>query len=422
MKYISTKNSEVFYSLRDAAFMGLAPDGGLFVPAGVPIVKPEEIAGASFPEMAARLAGIFFGDEVQQTMLDDICREAFDFPVPLKHLGDNRYTLELFHGPTMAFKDFGARFMARMMARLHDGDRELTVLTATSGDTGGAVANGFYGVPGVNVVILYPEDGVSTFQERQMTSFGDNIHPVKVQGTFDDCQRMTRKMLGDAECRRRHNLTSANSINVLRWLPQSFYYFHGCRLWREATGRERPTIVVPSGNYGNLAAGILGRRMSNYAWELVAASNANSIVPDFLRTGVYRPEPSRRTLSNAMDVGQPSNFERMLWLFGGYHGTLKDAIRGAVCSDASTLQAIRELYDTHGYVSDPHSAVGYHAFRQLGADGFWLSTASACKFADVVEKALGAGVIPGGEFPPPLQPAHRITPGNGDLRELISQL
>lgn len=391
MKYISTRNSNHAYSLRDAAFMGLAPDNGLFVPASVPMVDLDEImehAAESFPAMAARLSLYFFGDDLSEDTLQSICRNAFNFSVPLKHLGDECYTLELFHGPTYAFKDFGARFMAGMMSHLHDKDRELTVLTATSGDTGGAVANGFHNIPGIKVVIYYPADGVSDFQEHQMTSLGGNIHAIKVQGTFDDCQKIVKDAFADPDFRNSHHVTSANSINILRWLPQTFYYFYGYHLWRKATGRNNPAIVVPSGNYGNLAAGMLARRMSDRAWELIAASNENRVIPDFLDKGVYTPAASRKTLSNAMDVGNPSNFERMLWLSGGYHGSLKEAIRGISCSDNDTLQSIREMYDKYGYISDPHSAVGYYAAKQCRIDGFWLSTADACKFGSTVEQAL----------------------------------
>lgn len=393
MKYYSTRDTgrRSPCGLDEAAFMGLAPDGGLFVPERIPQVDMERVAQLaehSYADMAAYVAAAIM-DDMDPDMLSGAVHAAYDFPISLHEVGDGLYTLELFHGPTFAFKDFGARFMGRVAGVLNGG-RQLTVLAATSGDTGSAVAHGFSGVEGVRVVILYPEGKVSPLQEAQMTTLGGNIHPLRVDGTFDDCQRLVKEMFGDEALRCRVRITSANSINLLRWLPQSFYYFYGWAAWRRATGRDEPDVVVPSGNYGNLAAGMLARRMGLPVRRFVAASNANDVVPEFLRTGVYRPRPSVRTVANAMDVGAPSNFERMLWLCGGDPEALRRELCGFSCGDDDILSLMGEMYARYGYLSDPHSAVGYGAARALGADGFWLSTAHAAKFGDAVRRATGA--------------------------------
>lgn len=394
MKYYSTRDkSQKCFALSDAAFMGLAPDGGLFLPERIPQVdmkRVEELAEQSYADMALYLAQQIF-DDVDVAALESVVRSAYDFPIGMRELGDDLHTLELFQGPTHAFKDFGARFMGRMTGLLNDGG-ELTILTATSGDTGSAVANGFYGVEGVRVVILYPDGKVSPLQEAQMTTLGGNIHPLKVKGNFDDCQRMVKSMFRDVDLRREVRITSANSINLLRWLPQSFYYFYGYCAWKRMTGRDNPEVVVPSGNYGNLTAGMFARRMGLPLKGFVAASNANDVVPEFLQSEVYRPRASVQTVANAMDVGDPSNFERMMQLCGEDIAALRSEVRGFSCSDVKIKQAIAEIYNQYGYLSDPHSAVGYLATKQLGVDGFWLSTAHAAKFGEVVEPV--AGVAP----------------------------
>ena len=394
MKYYSTRDkSQKCFALSDAAFMGLAPDGGLFLPERIPQVdmkRVEELAEQSYADMALYLAQQIF-DDVDVAALESVVRSAYDFPIEMRELGDDLHTLELFQGPTHAFKDFGARFMGRMTGLLNDGG-ELTILTATSGDTGSAVANGFYGVEGVRVVILYPDGKVSPLQEAQMTTLGGNIHPLKVKGNFDDCQRMVKSMFRDVDLRREVRITSANSINLLRWLPQSFYYFYGYCAWKRMTGRDNPEVVVPSGNYGNLTAGMFARRMGLSLKGFVAASNANDVVPEFLQSEVYSPRASVQTVANAMDVGDPSNFERMMQLCGEDIAALRSEVRGFSCSDVKIKQAIAEIYNKYGYLSDPHSAVGYLATKQLGVDGFWLSTAHAAKFGEVVEPV--AGVAP----------------------------
>jgi threonine synthase len=388
--------------------------------------KVTERARESFADMAEYLAGLFFGDELPAGELQKVAREAFDFPVPLKHIGDNLYTLELFHGPTAAFKDFGAGFMGRMLGRLRDADKKLTILTATSGDTGSAVAHGFYGIPGIEVVVLYPDGKVSDLQESQMTTLGGNIHALRVAGTFDDCQRMVKEVFADRDFRSRHNVTSANSINLLRWIPQSFYYFWGWTQWCALAGAdEAPEVVVPSGNYGNLSAGMLARRMGLPIKRFVAASNANDVIPEWLRTGTYRPRPSLQTIANAMDVGAPSNYERMMTLTGGDIEAVRREIVGWASSDDDIRTAIRELYDRYGYISDPHSAAGYLAARHYDSRGFWLSTAAAAKFGEVIEPVLG--VAP--EVPERLarlvgrpKISTPMAPDAGELRDFVAGL
>ena len=390
MKYYSTKdtNHERPFSLKDAAFAGLAPDGGLFVPERIPQVdmaKVEALADESYAAMSTYLAQTLF-DDVPAEDMSRLVADAYDFPVRLNSIAEGLYNLELFHGPTYAFKDFGARFMGRMLGYLGDGE-PITILAATSGDTGSAVAHGFYGVDNVRVVILYPDGKVSPLQEAQMTTLGGNIHPLKVSGNFDDCQRLVKTMFKDAELRGKVRITSANSINLLRWMPQSFYYFYAYCMWKKATGKGEPVVAVPSGNYGNLAAGMLAKRMGLPIKGFVAASNANSVVPEYLESGDYNPRPSVRTVANAMDVGDPSNFERMIWLCKGSYDAMTEEIKGYWCNDEMILAAIKEINDMYGYTSDPHSAVGYLAVKECSVDGFWLSTAHAAKFCEIIEKA-----------------------------------
>jgi threonine synthase len=390
MKYYSTRDNhhEHPFSLKDAAFAGLAPDGGLFVPECIPQVdmeKVEALAEESYAAMATYLAQTIF-DDVPAEDMARLVADAYDFPVKLNSISEGLYNLELFHGPTYAFKDFGARFMGRMLGYLGDGE-PITILAATSGDTGSAVAHGFYGVDNVRVVILYPDGKVSPLQEAQMTTLGGNIHPLKVAGNFDDCQRLVKTMFKDNELRSKVRITSANSINLLRWIPQSFYYFYAYCMWKKATGKDNPVVAVPSGNYGNLAAGMLAKRMGLPIAGFVAASNANSVVPEYLESGEYNPRPSVRTVANAMDVGDPSNFERMMWLCNGSYDAMADEIKGYWCNDEMILAAIKEINDLYGYVSDPHSAVGYLAVKKYSVEGFWLSTAHAAKFCEIIEKA-----------------------------------
>lgn len=397
MKWYSTrdKKRENGCSLREAVMMGLAPDGGLFVPERIPQVdlsEAERRARESYASLATYLAGLFFGEDLDPQLLTREMKALYDFPVSLRRVGQGRYTLDLFHGPTCAFKDFGAGFMGRMVGLLGRKQERLVILTATSGDTGSAVAHGFYNVPGVDVVVLYPEGKISRLQECQMTALGGNIHPLRVAGTFDDCQRLVKELFADASFRRRRCVTSANSINLLRWIPQAFYYFYGYFLWRQETGGENPTVVVPSGNCGNLAAGMLARRMGLPIGGFVAASNLNDVVPEFLQTGLYRPRPSVQTLASAMDVGAPSNFERMLWLCGGDSEALRGELAGFRCDNAQIRRTIDCLYERCGYFSDPHSAVGYAASMAVGKPGFYLSTAHPAKFGEVISSVTGSRI------------------------------
>lgn len=397
MNFYSTRDRErkQACTLREAAMMGLAPDGGLFVPERIPqadLDEAERLAGESYAALAGYLAGLFFGDDLDTEALRRELATLYDYPVPLRRVGRGRYTLELFHGPTCAFKDFGAGFMGRAVGMLGAAGERLVILTATSGDTGSAVAHGFYNVPGVDVVVLYPEGKISRLQECQMTALGGNIHPLRVAGTFDDCQRLVKELFADESFRRRRRVTSANSINLLRWIPQAFYYFYGYFSWRRETGGDLPTIVVPSGNFGNLAAGMLAQRMGLPVGGFVAASNLNDVVPEFLRTGVYRPRPSVQTPASAMDVGAPSNFERMLWLCGGDPERLRSELEGFRCDNAGIRRTIDELYERYGYFSDPHSAVGYAASMAIGKPGFYLSTAHPAKFGEVIASVTGSRV------------------------------
>lgn len=433
MRFYSTREKNPaarLFSLKEAAVMGLAPDGGLFMPERIPQVdmkRIEELSSRSFPEMAAYLASLFF-DEFSESQLLEVCRAAFDFPIPLKCVSAESalYTLELFHGPTFAFKDVGARFMGQMLGRLADKEKRINVLVATSGDTGSAVAQGFWGVEGVDVTILFPKGKVSPFQESQMTTLGKNIHPVAVEGCFDDCQRMVKELLGDKEFSARHSLTSANSINILRWIPQSFYYFWGYCQWMRATGQSLsaaqfqaaaqqplalqpaspvgPVVVVPSGNYGNIAAGMLAKKMGLPIRSFIAVSNANDTFPRLLSSGVYEPHTTIPTIANAMDVSAPSNYERIMNLYSAPKSAvesdqnsdpesaleaLRNEVLGFSCSDTLIKAGIAEQYSKYGYLACPHSSTGYLLASQARIEGFWLSTAHYAKFINVISDALG---------------------------------
>lgn len=398
MKYISTRDKQNSYTLRQAAFTGLAPCGGLYMPIDIPHInlsQAMDAAAKGYADLALHLARPYFESELGKQILEDVVEHAYHFAPELHRFDGLRASaLELFHGPTFAFKDYGARFMGSMLGALNrESDRELTILTATSGDTGSAVAHGFYGVKGVKVLLLFPKGRISPLQESQMTTLGGNIHPFSVDGSFDDCQRMVKEVFADhAYCSAR-NITSANSINILRWIPQSFYYFYGYYLWQlqDSNAGRTPEIVVPSGNYGNISAGMLARRMGLPVKHFVGASNANDVVPRFLRGETYTPGNSLRTLANAMDVGTPSNFERMMHLTDGSAEKLRSQISGFSASDDDINRTIREVYEKYGYRIDPHSAIGYQASKELDVDGFWLSTAHEAKFSEVLTAALPEG-------------------------------
>ncbi len=380
-------------TLSDALFSGLAPDGGLYVPIRLaPFeARPERVD--SLADVGRWLAPTLFSD-TPADVIDRVVTEAFDFPVPLVEVDENLHVLELFHGPTHAFKDIGARFMARLMAEIDPGGGRRTVLVATSGDTGSAVAHAFHGLPGYRVIVLFPRNGVSARQRRQMTTLGGNIMALAVRGTFDDCQRMAKEAFNDAELRRRHRLTSANSINVGRLLPQTFYYVYAAaRLgWSEKPVR----FVVPSGNLGNLSGGLLAHKCGMPNAGFLAAVNANRGFPDFLADGTFEPRPSIRTFSSAMDVGDPSNLERIQWLYRDDPAQLRDDVTGASVSDDETRGCIERVYQRSAYVLDPHTAVGFLAHRRQpappGTSSVVLATAHPAKFPEVVEEAIGRAV------------------------------
>ena len=405
MDYYSTNGRSRPVAFREAALTGLADDGGLFMPASIPDLPAafwRDCDALTFAEIAEEMAAPFVDGDIPLPALRAIVQDALAFDAPLVELAPGLRILELFHGPTLAFKDFGARFMARVFAYLRAGAtqdaRELTVLVATSGDTGSAVAQGFHGVPGTRVVLLYPSGKVSRIQEQQLTTLGDNITALEVRGAFDDCQRMVKAAFRDPELQARLALTSANSINIARLIPQTFYYAYAYAQLREKS--SPPVFAVPSGNFGNLTAGVLAQRMGMPCAGFVAATNANDVVPAYLASGRFTPRPSQQTHSSAMDVGDPSNFARLLALYGGDHARMAREIHGNSVSDDDTLAAMRELYDRYGYVADPHTAVGYRGLSRylhgLGdtnqQQGIVLATAHPAKFAETCREALGIEV------------------------------
>ena len=386
-------------SLKEAILRSLPADNGLYMPDNIYPLGDDfwhEWRDLPFAEIGFRVASAFFGEDVPAAELREIVDGTLAFDAPLIQLAPGDFMLELFHGPTLAFKDFGARFMSRLMAYLTRGDtRELTVLVATSGDTGGAVASAFYQVPGTRVIILFPKGKVSPLQEKQLTTLGGNITALEIDGSFDDCQRLVKSAFLDADLSERLNLTSANSINLARLVPQSFYYFHSSRLLPPGV---EPVFVVPSGNFGNLTAGLLATRLGLKVKKFVAATNRNAVVPEYLSTGVYQPQPSMATISNAMDVGAPSNFVRMLALFGNDWMRMAGDIDGMFFDDDSTRAAIREVQSLYQYQIDPHGAVGWLAARKWraahpGNATIVLETAHPAKFLEVMEAELGLGCV-----------------------------
>jgi len=397
MPYHSTNDPSHRVDLSTAVLRSLPPDNGLYMPDTLPVLAPEFWAGyreKSFQEIGTAVANAFFGDDVPLAALEEIVAATLTFDAPVRELGTRDFLLELFHGPTLAFKDFGARFMARLMAWLTRGDdRPLTILVATSGDTGGAVASAFHNVPGTRVVILYPKGGVSGLQEKQLTTLGGNITALEIEGSFDDCQHLVKSAFLEPGLGERLNLTSANSINLSRLVPQSFYYI---RAARQVDGP--PVFVVPSGNFGNLTAGLLATRLGLPVAGFVAATNANDVVPSYLASGNYSPRPSVATLSNAMDVGAPSNFARMSALFRGSWEEMRGRISGASYSDTQTREAIREAYQHTGEALCPHTAIGWLAARDFrtahpDATTITLATAHPSKFIDTLDDVLGPDTV-----------------------------
>lgn len=396
MQYYSTNRQAPTVDFRKAAIDGLAPDKGLYFPERIPAIEKDWIEGIenlSKEEIAFRVIQPYVGDTIAEEKLLQIVSETVNFPIPLVKVNDAVYSLELFHGPTLAFKDIGARFMSRCLGYfLKDNDKKVTVLVATSGDTGGAVASGFYNVKGVDVVILYPSGKVSPVQEKQLTTLGKNIHALEVSGTFDDCQHMVKQAFAEPELNKKLFLTSANSINVARWLPQQFYYFFAYKQWPDK--HHPPVVCVPSGNFGNICAGILASSSGLPVEHFIAACNINDIVSDYLETGLLEPKPAKPTLSNAMDVGNPSNFVRILEIFQHQFPELKKKLSSYSISDEETLQTIKWVYKEHDYLLDPHGAVGFLALERYlanypGAKGIFLETAHPVKFPEAVEKVTG---------------------------------
>lgn len=399
MLLVSTRNPGLRVSLKEAVMTGLPPDNGLYMPVEIPQLPAsffQEAHSWSFEKMSFEVARHLMAGALPEEILESVVYGALGFDAPLVHPGtEDTAFLELFHGPTLAFKDFGARFMARLMGHyVRDEKRELVILTATSGDTGGAVAAGFHHTPGIRVVVLYPEGKVSPLQEKQIAALGGNIHALRVSGSFDDCQALVKQAFLDSELRALRWLTSANSINIARLIPQSFYYF---RAWQQIAPDRPQAFVVPSGNFGNLTAGLFAARMGLPVAGFVAATNANDVVPAYLRTGEFLPRPSTATLSNAMDVGNPSNFARMKYLFQDDVQAMGNTLSGYAYTDHHTLEAIKALWQRHGYLADPHTAVGY-----LAAGGWAdshpgilktvLATAHPAKFIDTVTVAIGRDI------------------------------
>lgn len=399
MLYFSTNNNSPKADFKEATIKGQAPDKGLYFPETIPSVDKDLIKNIhqySKEEIACKVIRPYVGDVIPKRELERIVAETVYFDFPLVKIEDNIFSLELFHGPTLAFKDVGARFMSRCLGYfVKDNNKKVTVLVATSGDTGGAVANGFYDVDGVDVVILYPSGKVSSVQELQLTTLGKNIEALEVDGSFDDCQQMVKQAFADEGLNKQLFLTSANSINVARWLPQQFYYFFAYKEWVDKN--NPPVISVPSGNFGNICAGLLAHRSGLPVSHFIAACNENNIVTEYLETGSYIPKKSVATISNAMDVGNPSNFVRILELFHKEFQSLKNVMSSYSFSDEETKTILREVYLIDNYLLDPHGAVGYGALKKYldkypHLKGMFLETAHPVKFYDVVEPIINQKV------------------------------
>ena len=399
MKLYSTNDPTTSFSLKEAVLQGLPEDNGLFMPKSVPTISSkflDNIQDLSFKEIALEVAQKYLQDDLSESATTTLIEEVFDFEVPVVPVTDSIYCLELFHGPTLAFKDFGARFMARLMSRLlQESDEQPCILVATSGDTGSAVAQGFYQVPGVDVVILYPEGKVSEIQEKQLTTMGANVTALEIEGTFDDCQRLVKEAFLDPALKTKRNLTSANSINIARLIPQSFYYFQA---YAKLKHLQKPVVCsVPSGNFGNLMGGLLAKRMGLPIWKFIAANNDNKVFYEYLKSGEFRPRPSIETISNAMDVGYPSNFVRIKDLYFNNLDSLKNDVHAFTFSDDQTRGIITKVHQHQGYILDPHGAIGYLGLQEFlkihpEVVGAFLGTAHPAKFLDVVTPLVSENV------------------------------
>jgi len=400
MKYYSTNKNSAQVSFKEATIKGQAPDKGLYFPETIPQVDKgliDDIEKVSDEEIAFRVIKPYIAKEISDDDLFKIVSETINFPIPLVKVSDKIFSLELFYGPTLAFKDVGARFMSRCLGHfLKNENKKVTVLVATSGDTGGAVANGFYDVPGVDVIILYPSGKVSPVQEKQLTTLGKNIHAIEVEGNFDDCQQMVKQAFADEEINKKLFLTSANSINVARWLPQQFYYFFAYKQWPDKD--HAPVISVPSGNFGNICAGILAKQSGLPVHHFIAACNVNDAVTKYLQTEIFQTQIALPTLSNAMDVGNPSNFIRILEIFHHQFPDLAKNLSSYSISDEETMATIKEVYERSNYLLDPHGAVGYLSLKRFlekhpNRKGIFLETAHPVKFPDAVEEATGKKIV-----------------------------
>ena len=402
MKYYSTNGKTPMVTLAEAVVKGLAADRGLFMPEHIgkmPKAFFNNISSMSLQEMSFAVAYMLFGDDIDSDDLKHIVSDTLNFDIPLVKVDDQRYSLDLFHGPTLAFKDVGARFMARLLGhfnRQNGEDRMVNVLVATSGDTGGAVANGFLNVPGVRVFVLYPSGKVSRIQEAQFTTLGNNITAIEVNGTFDDCQALVKSAFMDKELNSHMMLTSANSINVARFLPQMFYYFYAyAQLMKAGEDLNNIVVAVPSGNFGNITAGLIAKFMGLPVKRFIAANNRNDVVYNYLQTGVYTPKPSVATIANAMDVGDPSNFARILDLYHNSWEAIKAEISGFTYTDEQIAQTLADVYRQRGYLLDPHGAVAYRSLQeglQPGEVGVMLETAHPAKFKSVVDSIIGEDI------------------------------
>ena len=401
MKYYSTNGKAPLASLEKAVVKGLAEDRGLYMPEHIekmPKVFFDDMSSMSFQDIAYNVASNFFGEDVDEDALQDIVYDTLSFDCPVVKVTGNIYSLELFHGPTLAFKDVGARFMARLLGYFigKSGKSGLVnVLVATSGDTGSAVANGFLGVEGIHVYVLYPKGKVSPIQECQFTTLGQNITAIEVDGVFDDCQALVKSAFMDDELNKHMKLTSANSINVARFLPQSFYYFNACARMKEKLNGNKLVMCVPSGNFGNICSALFGHEMGLPIDRFIAANNANDVFYNYLQTGQYNPKASVQTLANAMDVGDPSNFARIYDLYGKSHQRISQLISGATYSDEQIAETMRQCYNETGYILDPHGACGYRALKEglrEGEVGVFCETAHPAKFKEKVDAILGTDI------------------------------
>ena len=400
MQLYSTNNPDNIVDLKEAVLKSLPKDKGLFMPTHIPKLSSEffdRIEDYSFADIAYEVATKLIGSYISSDDMRGIIDRAINFPAPVKMHDDTIGTLELFHGPSLAFKDFGARFMAELISYFIKGEeKNITILVATSGDTGGAVAAGFYNTPGIEVIILYPKGKVSDLQEKQLTTLGKNITALEIDGTFDDCQAIVKQAFLDPELTKKYNLSSANSINIARLIPQSFYYFEAFKQVKKYG--KKVVFSVPSGNFGNLTAGLLAKRMGLPIDHFIAATNANKIVPDYLETGIYETKPSVATISNAMDVGAPSNFTRLLALYDNDYNALKTDVSGFHLNDEDDKQVMRDIYNKYKYIADPHGAIGYAAiknFQKSNPDylGIYLETAHPAKFLNVMNDVLSVPTV-----------------------------